>query len=72
MRIDFEKLGAEMLKRKARLQADGVPPAQKTSYREHPKSDSPAAASARRRRRGLFINGHRSAPKRGRSATKKH
>ena len=50
MRVDFEKLGAEMLRRKAKLQADSVPPAAEDKLiANNPKSDSPAAASARRK-----------------------
>jgi hypothetical protein len=71
MRVDFEKLGAEMLKRKAQLQADGVPPAAEDKLiANNPKSDSPAAAAARRKPMRVAHNGHRNAPKRGRSATK--
>lgn len=73
MRVDFEKLGAEMLKRKARLQADGVPPAAEDKLiANNRKSDSPAAASARRKAPRLVSNGHRSLRKRGRSLAKKH
>jgi hemerythrin-like domain-containing protein len=72
MRVDFEKLGAEMLRRKAKLQAEGVPPtAEDKLIANNPKSDSPAAASARRKAPRLVHNGHKSAPKRGRAASKK-
>jgi hemerythrin-like domain-containing protein len=73
MNVDFEQLGAEMLKRKKQLQADGVPPAAEDKLiASNPKSDSPAAASARGKAPHIVHNGHRSASKRGRSATKKH
>lgn len=73
MRVDFEKLGAEMLKRKAQLLADGVPPAAEDKLiANNPKSDSPATAAVRRKPAPrLAHNGHGSPAKRARSATKR-
>jgi Hemerythrin HHE cation binding domain len=64
MSIDFDQLGAEMLKRKEQLMANGVPPAAEDKLiARNPKSDSPAAAA--RRRSPRTVTKRRSAAKKG-------
>jgi len=70
MSIDFEQLGAEMLKRKKQLKANGVPPAAEDKLiATNPKSDSPAAAA--RRKSPRTTTKRRSAAKRGQHARAK-